>query len=216
VDVVRKKIKNLHFRVYPPDGRVRVSVPLRLSEASVRGAILSKLPWIETVQAKVQASQPLLQYVSGEQHFFCGKPYTLEVITTTTPRVVLSSTMLTLYVRVAMTTAQREQLLYGWYRAQMHSMLPTLIEKWQGIIGEPVSAWGIKRMKTRWGTCNPSSRRIWLNLELIKKPLHCLEYVVVHEIVHLLEASHNHRFKALMTKFLPQWRECRNQLKNGM
>jgi predicted metal-dependent hydrolase len=216
VDVVRKHIKNLHLAVYPPEGRVRVAVPLRINDDAVRMAVLTRLPWIKDKQLQFQGQvrQSERDFISGESHYFMGQRYLLDVIAVNSkPRVLIkNNTTLEMYVLPTMTREQREQLLYAWYRTSLKNILPTLIEKWQGVVGESVAAYGVKRMKTRWGTCNPAARRIWLNLELAKKPQHCLEYVVVHEIVHLLERTHNDRFKALMTSFMPQWRHYRAEL----
>jgi predicted metal-dependent hydrolase len=216
VDVVRKKIKNLHLAVYPPDGRVRVAVPLRIHDDAVRMAVITRLSWIKDKQAKFQGQvrQSERDYISGESHYFMGQRYLLDVIVVNSkPRVMIkNNTTLEMHVLPTMTREQREQLLYAWYRTSLKNILPAMIEKWEGVIGESVKSWGIKRMKTRWGTCNPTARRIWLNLELAKKPLHCLEYVVVHEIVHLLERTHNDRFKGFMSSFMPQWRHYRAEL----
>ena len=216
VDVVRKKIKNLHLAVYPPDGRVRVAVPLRIHDDAVRMAVLTRLSWIKDKQAKFQGQvrQSERDYISGESHYFMGQRYLLDVIAVNTkPRVMIKNhTTLEMHVLPTMAREEKEKLLYAWYRISLKNILPAMIEKWEGVIGESVKSWGIKRMKTRWGTCNPTARRIWLNLELAKKPLHCLEYVVVHEIVHLLERTHNDRFKGFMSSFMPPWRHYRAEL----
>jgi predicted metal-dependent hydrolase len=174
------------------------------------------LSWIKDKQAKFQGQvrQSERDYISGESHYFMGQRYLLDVIVVNSkPRVMIkNNTTLEMHVLPTMTREEKEKLLYAWYRTSLKNILPAMIEKWEGVIGESVKSWGIKRMKTRWGTCNPTARRIWLNLELAKKPLHCLEYVVVHEIVHLLERTHNDRFKGFMTSFMPQWRHYRAEL----
>ena len=198
VDVVRKAIKNLHLGVYPPDGRVRVAVPLAVSDEAVRLAVIGKLGWIKRQRRGFagQARQSEREMVSGESHYFLGRRVRLRVKEHDGPaRVVARNTpFLDLYVRPGTGAEKREQVLQSWYRAQLKTLIPPLLEKWQPILGVQVADWGIKKMKTRWGSCNVDARRIWFNLELAKKPVRCLEYIAVHELVHLLERHHNDRF----------------------
>jgi predicted metal-dependent hydrolase len=216
VDVVRKDIKNLHLAVYPPNGRIRVAAPLRVDDEAVRLAVISRLAWIKRQQSKFdgQERQSAREYVSRESHYYQGNRYLLNVVYHDAPPkvVIRNKTTLDLFVRTGSDTAQRERALLAWYRKRLKHMIPPLIAKWEAIIGVEVADWGVKQMKTRWGTCNIEARRIWLNLELIKKPVHCLEFIVVHEIVHLLERHHNDRFVAHMDKFMPQWRLFRDEL----
>ncbi len=216
VEVVRKNIKHLHLAVYPPNGRVRVAAPLRVNDEAVRLAVISKLGWIKRQQAKFagQERQSAREYVSGESHYFQGRRYRLNVIYQAGPPKVSirNNTRLDLIVRPGSDTWPRERVLLAWYRQQLKALIPPLIVKWEAILGVTVAEWGVKQMKTRWGTCNIQARRIWLNLELIKKPELCLEYVVVHELVHLLERHHNDRFAALMDQAMPQWRLHREEL----
>lgn len=216
VDVVRKNIKNLHLAVYPPNGRVRVAAPLRVNDEAVRLAVISRLAWIKRQQAKFEGQdrQSAREYVSGESHYYQGRRYRLNVIYhDSLSRVIIrNKTILDLYVRTGSDTAQRERVFLAWYRGQLKAMVPPLIAKWEPILGVTVAEWGVKQMKTKWGTCNIEARRIWLNLELIKKPALCLEYIVVHEMVHLLEHHHNDRFTAYMDKVMPQWRLHREEL----
>ena len=216
VEVVHKAIKNLHLGVYPPAGRVRVAVPLRLDNEAVRLAVIPKLSWIRRQQACFagQPRQSQRQMVSGESHFFQGRRYRLRVIEeNATARVRLKgNTALELYARPNSNAAKREVILNAWYRQALKTWLSDLIAKWEPVIGVQVAEWGIKKMKTKWGPCNIISRRIWLNLELAKKPPQCLEYILVHEMVHLLERHHNDRFTALMDRFMPQWRLYRDEL----
>ncbi len=216
VDVVRKNIKNLHLAVYPPSGRVRVAVPLRVDDEAVRRAVILKWGWIKRQRAKFegQERQSAREFVSGESHYYQGQRYRLNVVYhDAPPKVVVSNkTTLALFVRAGSDTAQRERVLTGWYRRQLKEMLPLLIAKWEAVLGVKVAEWGVKRMKTKWGTCNLEARRIWLNLELVKKPVRCLEYIIVHEMVHLLERHHNDRFTAYMDKFMPHWRVYREEL----
>ncbi|MDE0285491.1 MAG: SprT family zinc-dependent metalloprotease, partial [Gammaproteobacteria bacterium] len=201
VEVVRKNIKHLYVGVYPPGGRVRVSAPLRIDKDTIRLAVISRLGWIRKRQAQFeqQERQSEREYVSGESHYFEGRRYRLDVIEQNSPPAVLllNNTTLALSVRPGAHRSQREAALDRWYRGQLRDRLPALVEKWEQKIGVQADEVRIRKMKTRWGTCNSRARRIWLNLELMKKPASCLEYVVVHELVHLLERKHNNRFREL-------------------
>lgn len=216
IDVVRKDIKNVHLSVYPPAGRVRISAPSRMSLDTIRVFAISKLGWIRKQQRKLreQERETPREYIDRESHYLWGNRYLLQVIYRKgAPRVVIHSTkQIDLYVREGSPLPTRERVMTEWYRQQLKAEIPTLIAKWEKIIGVEVAEWGVKQMKTRWGTCNTTARRIWLNLELAKKPPQCLEYVVVHELVHLLERRHNNQFVVLMDRFLPQWRIYRDDL----
>jgi predicted metal-dependent hydrolase len=216
IDIVRKDIKNLHLGVYPPAGRVRVAAPLRVNDEAVRLFTISKLTWIKRQQARFlgQERQSAREYVSGETHYYHGRRYRLNVIFHTgAPAVVIrNSRTLDLYVRAGSDTAARERVLLIWYRRQLKEDVAPLIAKWEAILGVSVAAWGIKQTKTKWGTCNAEAHRIWLNLELIKKSATCLEYVIVHELVHLRERHHNDRFVATMSTFMPLWQHHRAEL----
>lgn len=213
---MRKPIKNLHLSVHPPEGRVRVSAPQRIDDEAVRLAVVSRLPWIRRYQ-KAFAEQPRQsrrEMVSGESHYFLGRRYRLRVTEHSGSGQVTrnGNSELTMRVRAGTGREKREQLLNDWYRRYMKEVTPDLIAKWQPVIGVQVADWGIKKMKTRWGSCNTQDRRVWLNLDLAKKPPQCLEYVLVHEMVHLLERHHNERFKSLMDRFMPQWRMYSEEL----
>ena len=216
VEVVRKPIKHLHLAVHPPDGRVRVSAPEYVSDETIRLAVINKLSWIRRQQQRFRAQprQSRREMVSGESHYYQGRRYLLSVVEEKAPpRVrILNNRTLELKVRPGSDRAKREAVLYAWYRARLKEQIPPLIAKWEPIVGVEVADWGVKRMKTRWGSCNIEARRIWLNLELVKKPPLCLEYVLVHEMVHLLERHHNERFRTLMTQFMPNWRNHRDLL----
>ncbi len=218
VEVVRKPIKNLHLGVYPPAGRVRVAAPVRMDDEAVRLAVVSRLGWIRRQQARFaeQPRQSAREMVTGESHYLWGRRYCLEVIEHDSPCRVKRKgrSRLVLYVCPGADTARRRRLLEDFYRQELKQRIPALIEQWQPMIGVQVAHWGVKRMKTRWGSCNPETRRIWLNLELAKKPPRCLEYILVHEMTHLLERHHNDRFRRLMDRFLPSWRLYRDEL-NG-
>jgi len=213
VDVVRKAIKNMHVAVYPPTGRVRVSVPLVVSDEAVRLAVMTKAPWIKRQQAKFkrQDRQSRREYISGESHFVFGKRYRLNVVYDKGPgRIIIrNKSYIDLHVPEGTNTVKRDRIFREWYRKQLKALIPSLIEKWEGLINVDVADWGVKKMKTKWGSCNTEAHRIWLNLELAKKPELCLEYIIVHEMVHLLEKHHNDRFKALMDGFMPHWKQAK-------
>ena len=216
VDVVRKNIKNLHLGVYPPAGRVRVAAPLRVNDEAVRLFTISRLAWIKRQQAKFEAQerQSAREFVSGESHYYQGHRYLLNVMYHQgSPAVsIRNNKTMDLFVRIGSDTSVRERILTTWYRQLLKEEIAPLIAKWEGIIGVKVAEWGVKQMKTKWGTCTIEARRIWLNLELIKKPVHCLEYIIVHEMIHLLERRHNDRFTAYMNRFMPLWQYYREEL----
>ena len=216
VHIVRKDIKNLHLGVYPPHGRVRVAAPLRVSDKAVRLAVIGKLGWIKRQRAhfESQPRQSEREMVNGESHYFLGQRYRLRAIhQDVAGKVVLrNKSIIELYVRPDSSISQRDQVLAHWYRQQLRELIPPLLSKWQTAMGVQLAECGIKKMKTRWGTCNPIARRIWLNLELAKKPVKCLEYIIVHELAHLIEQRHNDHFIALMDEHLPQWRLYRQVL----
>ena len=156
-------------------------------------------------------------FVSGESHYYKGKRYLLNVIYhNAAPKLEIHKTHIDLYSRDGSTNEQREKVFTEWYRKKLKEQIPALIDKWQEIIGVEVNDWGIKRMKTKWGTCTIADRRIWLNLELAKKPEHCLEYIIVHEMVHLIEHNHSDRFVASMDEFMPNWHFYKEELNQSM
>ncbi len=216
VEIVHRDIKNLHVGVYPPSGRVRVAAPLRLDEDAVRLAVISRLGWIRRQQAgfQQQARQSQREFVTGESHYVEGRRYRLGVTEHDGPPTVrlLNNTTLALTVRPDTSRDKREAVLYRWYRHRLRSRLPALLAKWESRVGTRGTETRIKKMKTHWGTCNADARRIWLNLELAKKPVLCLEYILVHEMVHLIERNHTDRFRQLMDTLMPQWRVYRDEL----
>lgn len=216
VEIIRKDIKNLHVGVYPPKGRVRIAAPLRLDEEAIRLAVVTRLGWIRRQQASFQEQdrQSLREMVTGESHYFLGRRYRLDVIEQEgLPAIKLANnTTMVLHVPPATDFYARDAVLQRWYRARLREQLPTLAAKWEARIGVHAADIRIKRMKTRWGTCNSEAGRIWLNLELVKKPVCCLEYILAHEMVHLLERYHNDRFQKLMDTAIPQWRLYREEL----
>jgi predicted metal-dependent hydrolase len=219
VQIVRKAIKNLHLGVYPPNGRVRVATPLAVTDAAVRLAVIGKLGWIKRQQARFEAQprQSEREMVSGESHYFLGRRYRLRVIPHdgATKVVLRNRSRIELHARAEATAPQREQMLHRWYRQQLKKLIPPLLEKWQTALGVQVADWRIKKMKTKWGTCTIEARRIWLNLELAKKPVPCLQYIIAHEMVHLVERHHNDRFVALMNRHMPNWRLHRQELNSA-
>ena len=216
IDVVRKNIKNMHLAVYPPTGRVRIAAPLRINDEAVRLFAISKITWIRKQQRNfvAQDRQPPRQFKERESHYFLGKRYLLRIIEKEAPPklVFKTKTYIDLYVRPNSTTEQRQTIMNEWYRAELKKLIPPIIYKWQKEIGVTVADWQVKQMKTKWGTCNIEKKRIWINLELAKKPIHCLEYIIVHEMIHLLERHHNDRFRFLIEKFLPQWKFYKEEL----
>lgn len=219
IEVIRKKIKNLYLTVCPPFGTIRISTPLKMKEETVHLFIMSKLTWIRKQKAKftLQEHHPVaIHYLSGETHFLLGQRYTLKIVHTEKKSKILLNEDFTieLHIDKNSTLAQRSKTMTQWYRKEMKKTIIPLVEKWEGLMGVKALEWKIRLMKSRWGSCNINEKRILLNLELIKKPLHCLEYVIVHELVHLFERKHNKRFKAYMDKFMPAWRFYKAEL-NG-
>lgn len=216
VQIVRKNIKNLHLGVYPPNGRVRVAAPHRVSDEAVRLAVIGKLGWIKRQQAsfKAQARQSDREMVSGESHYYLGRRYRLRVEERDAPsRVVLRNrSTLEMQVRSEYSAKKREQVLWRWYRERLRELVPPLLAKWEAILGVRAVAFGIRKMKTKWGGCSLDARRIWLNLELAKKPMQCLEYIIVHELAHLKERHHGDNFIGILDRHLPHWRHHRKIL----
>jgi predicted metal-dependent hydrolase len=216
IQVIRKDIKNLHLTVLPPNGAVRIAVPLRVSDERIRLAIISRLAWIHRQRATFegQSRQSEREMVTGESHYLWGRKYRLEVIEKKGKHriEIKGNNKILLYVNTGTTTENRLLVLNNWYREQLREKSSEFIGYWAPIIRRRPKACSIKRMKTKWGSCNIEAKRIWLNLELAKKPPECLEYIVVHEMVHLLERHHNDKFVKLMDKFLPKWREHRSLL----
>lgn len=219
MEIVRKAIKNLHLGVYPPNGRVRVAAPVRVRDEAVRLAVISRLGWIKRQRTRFhsQERQSAREYVSRESHYFLGRRYLLNVIERNGPSRVSRKghTILELQVSKRAGRLRREQILLGWYRKNLKALILPLIEKWEAKMGTKVESWGVRRMKTKWGSCNSAEQRIWLNLELAKKPVRCLEYILVHEMVHLTERHHNDRFMMLMDQFMPNWRAHRDELNHA-
>lgn len=214
--VEKKKIKNMYVRVYPPDGRVAITAPRAVSDEAIRAFAASRLPWIEKQREKL-ARHPAPEaqaYVSGETHFLWGEPYCLELRRGTHNDVALDGDALILTMRGESTAAQREKAMEAWYRARLEEAIPAVLARCESIVGVAAASWRIRNMKSRWGSCTIPKRCICLNLQLVKKPPECLEYVVIHELVHLLERGHNAVFHAYMDRFYPAWRLVKGRL-NG-
>jgi len=220
VNIVRKNIKNLHLAVYPPFGRVRVAVPPALDDEAVRLAVVSRLPWIRKQRGQIQsqARQTERDMVDGETHYVWGRKHRLRIVEDGARRRVAfkGDARLELHVSKGADRDARERRLTAWYRDELKAAIPALISGWAPVLGVEEPNWGVRRMKTKWGTCKPAQRKIWLNLELAKKTPECLEFIVVHEMTHLLERNHTERFFDLMNKHLPQWRMLRDELNTAL
>jgi len=215
VDVVLKDIKNVHLSVHPPTGRVRIAAPRRMSLETIRLFAISKLGWIKQQQKKLreQEREPAREYLERESHYVWGKRCLLEVIESDqAPSVELRHNKLVLQVRPQTEEGKRKAIVESWYREQVKNAVPALIAKWEPLLGVRVVRFYVQCMKTRWGSCNPETRSIRLNTDLAKKPRECLEYIIVHEMLHLLEPTHNSRFVALIDRFMPRWQVFRATL----
>lgn len=215
VDVAFKDIKNVHLSVHPPAGRVSISAPRRMKLNTVRVFAISKLDWIRRQQKKIreQDREPEREYLDRESHYVWGKRYLLSVAEgDEAPSVSLEHNKLHLHVRPGSSREKHQQVVDAWYRNQLKDAIAPLVSKWEPLIRVKVSHVYVQRMKTRWGSCNPTAHSIRLNTELAKKPRDCLEYIVVHEMLHLLEPTHNARFVALLDRYMPQWQTRRDLL----
>lgn len=219
IELTKKNVKNINLSVHPPNGQVRISAPKKIDDEVIRKFVILKTPWIRKHQSRFKNQEVggEKEYITDEHYYFLGEKYLLNVISTNKRRQGLEirdGKYMDLYVRKNIPTYLGERVIREWYRSQLKSLIPSLIEKWEPIMGVKVNEFGVKTMKTLWGSCNVNARRIWLNLELVKKKPIYLEYVVVHEMVHLLERSHNKVFISYMDKFMPNWRAVKAEL-NG-
>lgn len=217
--VTKKNIKNIYLSIHPPDGEVRISSPKQVTDDAIRSFVLSKISWIKKQQKKIESQEkiPEKEYVSRESHYYFGQEYLLNVIYQSSNKSnveIRNKKYIDLYVKDGSSKEKRENIMKEWYRKELKTTIPSMIEKWERIMGLKVEEWGVKVMKTRWGTCNPRAKRIWINLELAKKPSHCLEYIIVHEMAHLIEKGHGDKFKAIMDKYYPNWRNVKKELNN--
>ncbi|MEG2468681.1 MAG: SprT family zinc-dependent metalloprotease [Comamonas sp.] len=214
-DVLRKRIKHVHLGVFPPEGAVRISAPEHMALDTIRVFAISKLAWIKSQQRKMQTQvrEPERDYINRESHYVWGKRYLLQIQELQAPaKITLKHKTLLLQVRPGTSREKRQELLEAWYRQQVRQEAQALVRKWQAIMGVQAGKLLVQRMKTKWGSCNPKTGLIRLNTDLAKKPPEHLEYVVVHELAHLIEASHSERFVAAMDMFLPKWQLYRAEL----
>lgn len=215
IDVEQKDIKNIHLSVYPPHGKVRISAPNRMDLDTIRVFAISKLRWIKKQQEafEKQDRETQREYLTRESHYFLGERYLMKIVEQeSSPRIVLKKKEIQMIVRPDTTQDKKKEILEEWYRSELKRIVPPIIEKWEKKIGVKSSEYGIKKMRTKWGTCNPEAKRIWLNLELAKKPVECIEYIVAHELMHLLERNHKEKFIELMNEQMPKWRFYREEL----
>jgi len=215
VQIERKEIKNLHVGVYPPYGRVRVAAPVQIDDEAVRLAVISRLSWIKRQirSFQEQRRESKREMVSGESHYFLGKRYLLDVLYDSQKHyIVLNHSTIELHVKPGTTVENRYKLLQEWYREQLHEIVHKLVDKWEKQINIKLNNCQIKKMRTKWGSCNIEKKNILLNLHLARTPVECIEYIIIHEMVHLIERHHNDNFKILMDRFLPDWKRCRDLL----
>jgi hypothetical protein len=215
VEVVRKPIKHMHLGVYPPEGRVRIAAPKGTPTEVIRLFAIGKLPWIRRQQARfaAQARDSPLEYIERESHYLWGKRYLLRVFEVdAAPAIRLRAKTIDLQVRPGADLASRRDVIETWYRNQLREALPPLLDKWQRLLNVRPKRIHLQRMKTKWGSCNSTSRSIRLNTELAKKPAECLEYVLMHELTHLVVRNHGDRFVRILDRAMPQWREIRDVL----
>lgn len=216
IDVVHKDIKNIHLAVYPPAGRVRIAAPLKVTDDAIRLFAISKIGWIKRHQRKFIGQERITprKYKNRESHYFQGHRYLLNIIEKdVAPQIVIrNKTYLDMYVRPGATIEKRHEIMTEWYRAQLKQQLPELFAKWEKVMNIKVADWQVKQMKTKWGSCNIEKKRVWINLELAKKPEHLLEYIIVHEMVHLKERHHNEKFQYYLDRYLPNWKQLKTAL----
>ena len=211
-----KDIKNVHLTIYPPNARIHVSAPLAMTEEAVRLFLITKQSWIRKQVSLVldQNRQTPREYVSGENHYFKGHRYRLKVVYYNAPPKVeiQDNEYIVLFVREGTTVERRAEILREWYRFEFKSILPVLIAKWEETLGVKVNKWEVKQMKTLWGSCNHRTHNVIFNLELIKKPLHCIEYIVVHELLHIKVRLHNEEYTSLLNRYFPNWKQLKDEL----
>lgn len=215
LDVVRKDIKNVHLSVYPPTGRVRIAAPLRMNLDTLRIFAISKLSWIKKHKNKYldQKRESPREYISRESHYFLGKRHLLKVVEhDAPPKVAIKHETMEMQIRPNTGLEKRREILDEWYRQQLKEIVPGMISQYEEMMKVKVNEFGIKKMKTKWGTCSIGAKRIWLNLELAKKQRHYIQYIIAHEMLHLLERRHNDRFIAYLDKYVPQWQFYKEEL----
>lgn len=216
IEVQKKRIKNMHLYVKPPYGQVVISAPLRAPDKAIELFARSNLPWVRRQIKRFQA-QPRAakrQYVSGETMYLWGEAYGTVVIESKKPAYKIMGDKILLYLPKKTSVEWREKFLREVYRAELLKKVEVLMPKWEQLTGLKANEWRTKYMKTRWGTCNIAAKRIWLNVQLAEKPPMCLEYVMLHELTHLIEKYHNARFYNFVAQFMPDWRDIRKCLNN--
>ncbi|MBK8670117.1 MAG: M48 family metallopeptidase [Saprospiraceae bacterium] len=215
IELTQKEIKNIHLSVMPPDGHVRIAAPLNLSAETIRLYAISKLSWIKKQQKKIRSQQRESNrlFINKETHYYQGRKYMLKIVPTTgVPKIILNKSTIVMHISENSTPEKRQEVMNEWYRAQLKNIVEKMISVWESKIGVTAIAWRIRSMKTKWGSCNTDHKSILLNLELAKKPLHCIEYIIVHELIHLIERRHNDRFISLLDHYLPNWRHYKEEL----
>jgi len=215
LNVIHKDIKNVHLSVHPPQGRVTISAPLQMNLETIRLFSIAKLGWIRKQQKKLrnQKRETSREYITRESHYYLGQRYLLKVIEQdAAPKVILKHNTIEIYIRKGASIKQREEILQSWYRQKLRELVPQYIAKLETKMNVKVAEICVRTMKTKWGTCNAKAKRIWLNTELAKKPIESIEYVLIHEMVHLLERNHNEKFISYMDKFAPKWKHLREEL----
>lgn len=214
IELQKKNIKNLHVAVYPPDGRVRVSVPKRLSDESVKAFILSRIPWIQKQRERLKSlpPAPACEYTSGETLWVWGERYTLRLACAKKSSLVLSGEEAVLSLKEGSTKEEREAVVNEYYRAILKEKLALYLPKWEMQTGLHPDSVHTKNMTTRWGTCNPKAKRIWFSLKLAQKPVSCLEYVILHELAHLKVRNHGQDFVSIMNTYMPDWPSIKARL----
>ncbi len=215
IDVMHKEIKNVHLSVYPPTGRVTISAPSHMNTELLRVYAISRIGWIKQQQKKLlsQAREPVKEFVNRETHYFKGKRFLLKLEDYQPANAVeLKHNKLIVKTKLLRSEENTAKLIDMFYRIELHKIIPDLVNKWSEILNVNITAYGIKKMRTKWGTCNPIAKRIWVNVELAKKPIHCLEYIIVHELVHLLERKHNDKFVGHLNTHLPNWKQIKQEL----
>ncbi|MFA6200683.1 MAG: SprT family zinc-dependent metalloprotease [Bacteroidales bacterium] len=218
IEIERKNIKNIHLRIYPPDARVHISAPKRMALDTIRLFVISKMIWInkKVELVKSREFQSVKEYISGENHYYKGNIYILNVIyKNSTPKVEINeSGFINLYVREGSSTKKKEAVLREWYRKELKEEIEPIVKKWEKVLGVEVNDWDVKKLKTIWGSCNTRTHHILFNLELIKKPAYCIEYVVLHELTHLIVRLHNAKFHSIVETRIPNWKEIKTELNN--
>lgn len=219
IELIKKDIKNLHLAVYPPNGRVRLASPLDVNEKTLELYVTSKIPWIRKQQrkfAKIER-ESIRQYVSRESHYFLGKRYLLRVHEAKRPNryptvECKTKTYIDFYIKEDYSTEKRAELMKEWYRGRLKEILSELVPKWEAVLNVKANQVKVYTMKTKWGSCNTENRNILFNIELAKKSIECIEYVVVHELLHLIERKHSDLFRAYLDKYVPNWKSIKEQL----